>query len=62
MFWRQALNERFARAVHWDVETQNGARIARVHFEYASWARFPFSRGVKRRFEVTRKCRFALSP
>lgn len=64
-FWRQALGEEkaraFSRRVDLSLEAIGEGRLARAHLKMATWLSFPYRGGVKRGFEVTRKCRFACS-
>lgn len=57
-FWRRAWPALRARAsVDWYPDHVS----ARAHAEYEAWWRFRVERGIKRRFEVTRRCRFYFS-
>jgi hypothetical protein len=64
-FWEKALGpekaRKFSRRVDLSVETIGEGRLARAHLEMPAWFSFRYSVGVKRQFEVTRKCRFACS-
>lgn len=64
-FWRRALGEEKARDWKRRVRLSVGAtaesRVARAHVKVPSWLVFPLAQGHKRRFEVTRRCRFVCS-
>ncbi len=64
-FWREVLGEEagraFSRKVKFSIEARGRERVARVHLKMPSWLSFRYAGGVKRQFEVTRKCRFACS-
>lgn len=64
-FWNAALGtERakgFRRQTDFSLQRYSDGVLVRAHFSYPSWFQFPLENGLKRSFEVTRKCHFVLS-
>jgi hypothetical protein len=64
-FWKVVFGEEGARTrlrgAEISTEFPRGDAVGRVHLRFESFLKFPYRGGVKNGFEVTRKCRFALS-
>lgn len=65
-FWRAALGHKAAgeweKRANVTIDSFDGVQVTRVHLKYPVWLSFPWGRGRKRFFEVTRRCRFPISP
>lgn len=65
-FWADALGEeraqRLLERTRFESERFDGVLRSEVFTAYPSFLKFPWKEGIKHSFEVTRRCRFSLSP